>query len=133
MDKEKLKKDYENACNAYLKAFCEKHDYLYEGIEAWVGKDAGGIANCGDGYFDMATIRADIDMDAHEEELLKWYDYTMDAVDFHLPQPTFEHWLLGCPRTPKEWFDNMRAKRKELEDLMKQEGERLGNKTDDAR
>lgn len=129
MDKEKLKKDYENACNAYLKVFCEKHDYWYEGMEAWVGKDAGGVANCGDGYFDMATIRTDIDMDAPEEELLRWYDYTMEAADFHLPTPNFEHWLLGCPRTPKEWFDEMRAKRKELEDLMKEESERLGNKT----
>ena len=27
MDKEKLKKDYENACNAYLEAFCEKHEF----------------------------------------------------------------------------------------------------------
>lgn len=27
MDKEKLKNDYENACNAYLKAFCEKHEF----------------------------------------------------------------------------------------------------------
>ncbi len=121
----KLRKDYEDACNAYLKAFCEKHDYLYEGTEMWVGEDAGGVACCGDGYFDMATIRTDIDKDAPEEELLRWYDYTMDAADFHLTQPNFEHWLLGCPRTPKEWFDNMRAKRKEFEDLLKEERERV--------
>ena len=45
MDKEKLKEDYENACNAYLKAFCEKHDYWYAGIEAWVGKMFDVISN----------------------------------------------------------------------------------------
>lgn len=50
MDKEKLKNDYENACNAYLKAFCEKHDYIYEGLDMWVGNDVGTVACCGDGY-----------------------------------------------------------------------------------
>lgn len=126
MDKEKLKKDYTNACNAYLKAFCEKHDYWYEGTSMWVGSDPGTIALCGDQYFSMETIRTDIDKDAPEEELLKWYDYTIDAQEFKLTVPNFEHWLMGCPRTSKEWFEDMRAKRKEFEDLLKEENERLG-------
>lgn len=129
MDKEKLKKDYENACNAYLKAFCEKHEFygLDNPETFWIGDEPGGIANCGDLTFDMATIVTDIDKDAPEEELLKWYDYTIEASEFNLPVPNFEHWLIGCPRTPSKWFENMRAKRKEFEDLLKQENERLKN------
>lgn len=129
MDKEKLKKDYENACNAYLEAFCEKHDFY--GLDSpetyWIGDEPGGIANCGDLTFGMATIVTDIDKDAPEEELWKWYNYTLDANEFKLTVPNFEHWLMGCPRTPEKWFDDMRAKRKEFEDLLKQENERLRN------
>jgi hypothetical protein len=106
MDKEKLKNDYENACNAYLKAFCEKHEfYGLDNTETfWIGGQVGGIANCGDFTFDMATI---------------------EASEFNLPIPNFDHWLMGCPITPSKWFENMRAKRKEFEDLLKQENERL--------
>ena len=50
MYKEKLKKDYENACNAYLKAFCEKHEFygLDNPETYWIGDQVGEIANCGD-------------------------------------------------------------------------------------
>lgn len=130
MDKEKLKNDYENACNAYLKAFCEKHEFygLDNPETFWIGDQVGGIANCGDFTFDMATIVTDIDKDAPEEELLKWYDYTIEASEFNLPVPNLDHWLMGCPITPSKWFENMRAKRKEFEDLLKQENERLKNR-----
>lgn len=129
MNKVKLKKDYENACNAYLKAFCEKHEFygLDNPETFWIGDQVGGIANCGDFTFDMATIVTDIDKDAPEEELLKWYDYTIEASEFNLPVPNLDHWLMGCPITPSKWFENMRAKRKEFEDLLKQENERLKN------
>lgn len=129
MDREKLKKDYENACNAYLKAFCEKHEFygLDNPETFWIGDQVGGIANCGDFTFDMATIVTDIDKEAPEEELLKWYDYTIEAGEFNLPIPNFDHWLIGCPRTPSKWFEDMRANRKEFEDLLKQENERLKN------
>lgn len=127
VDKEKLKKDYENACNAYLEAFCEKHEFygLDNPETYWI--DTGGIANCGDLTFDMATIVTDIDKEAPEEELLKWYDYTIEASEFNLPIPNFDHWLIGCPRTPSKWFEDMRAKRKEIDDLLKEENERLKN------
>lgn len=43
MYKEKLKKDYENACNAYLKAFCEKHEFygLDNPETYWIGDQVG--------------------------------------------------------------------------------------------
>lgn len=62
----------------------------------------------------MATIVTDIDKEAPGEELLKWYDYTIEASEFNLPVPDFDHWLIGCPRTPGKWFEDMRAKRKEI-------------------
>lgn len=123
MDKQQLKKNYENACNAYLKAFCEKHDfYLSEAF--WVGDDVGGIADCSGYDFDMATIRTDIDEDAPEEELLKHYDYVLDAMEFKLPTPNFHAWIHGCPRTDSEWFDKMRKISEDLENAIKEENEK---------
>lgn len=128
MNKEKLKKDYENACNAYLKVFCEKHEFygLDNPETYWIGDQVGGIANCGDFTFDMATIVTDIDKEAPEEELLKWYDYNMDAADCGVPQPNFHAWIHGCPRSSKEFFERVRAMRKELENMGEEEKKRLG-------
>ena len=126
MNKEELKKRYTDACNAYLKAFCEKHEfYGLDSPETYWIDEPGGVANCGDLTFDMDTIITDIDKEAPEEELMKWYDYTLEASEFNLTIPNFKHWLMGCPRTPGRWLDEMRAKRKEFEDLLKQEKERL--------
>lgn len=113
MNKQQLKINYEKACNAYLQAFCEKHDFD-KSSAFWCGGDVGGIANVCDLTFDMAIIRTDIDEDAPEEELLKYYDYTIDAQEFNLPVPNFHAWILGCPRTDKAWFDNMLKKRDSL-------------------
>jgi hypothetical protein len=118
-----LQENYQNACNAYLKVFCVKHDYLYED-DMWVGNIPGTVAMCGDECYSMETIKTDIDKDAPKEELLKWYDYTIDANEFKLPVPNFMQWLMGCPTTPKKWFEEMRAKRKELENMIKEERER---------
>lgn len=127
-DKKKLKENYEKACNAYLEVFCCKHGFPYESGTEWVNKEVGGVACCGDYYFDMNTICTDIDSDAPEGEVLIWYDYTLDASEFNLPVPNYKHWLMGCPRTAKEWFDNMHTKREELDNLIKEESDRT--KTD---
>ena len=119
MNKEKLKKDYENACNAYLKAFCEKHEFygLDNPETFWIGDQVGGIANCGDFTFDMATIVTDIDKEAPEEELLKWYDYTVFTADLGITTPNFYSWLQGCPRLSQQQLDCLSSKKSELESL----------------
>lgn len=80
-----LRSNYESACNAYLKAFCQKHGFS----EAyWVADRVGEIADCNESYtFDMSTIRTDIDEDAPEEQLLEWYSYTAEADLFNLTTP----------------------------------------------
>lgn len=123
MDKQLLKQNYENACNAYLKAFCEKHDFYYE--EAyWCGDDVGGIADCNTYTFDMATIRTDIDEDAPKVELMKYYDYLVNASAFKMDLPNFHAWIHGCPRASKEWFSDMRKMREEFESCIKKENDK---------
>jgi hypothetical protein len=96
MNKEKLKQNYKAACNAYLKAFCDKHDYEYD-IEAWAGGDPGGIALIADYYVVMASITVDFDTVAPEEEFIRWYDYCLRAGTLNLTTPNFRSWLKGCP------------------------------------
>lgn len=119
MYKEKLKKDYENACNAYLKAFCEKHEFygLDNPETYWIGDQVGEIANCGDFTFDMATIVTDIDKDAPEEELLKWYDYMVFTADLGITTPNFYSWLLGCPRLSRQQLEDLSSKQSKIKSL----------------
>lgn len=66
------------------------------------------------------TIRTDIDMDAPEEEFLKWYDYITEVGFYNLPTMNYEHWLKGAPRIPQESIDNIKARKQELDDLTKE-------------
>lgn len=44
-DRELLRKNYEDACNAYLRAFCQKHGYDEDdAVNSWAAGDVGGIA-----------------------------------------------------------------------------------------
>lgn len=115
-----MKQNYEKDCNDYLRAFCEKHDFDFEDA-SWVGDDVGGIADCSSYTFSMATIRTDIDEDAPEEELLKHYDYCLNAMEFKLSVPNFHSWIHGCPRTSDEWFDKMRKMKEDFENAIKEE------------
>jgi hypothetical protein len=104
----KIRDGYESACNAYLKVFCDKHGFD-AGDVYWIGCDVGGIAQIGDYYVDMHTVRTDIDSGAPEEEFLEWYDYCLDAglLEIDYPTPNFHSWIKGCPHIPKERIDEI--------------------------
>lgn len=109
-----LRKNYEDACNAYADAFCEKHGYykLSEGNDTfWTGNDVGGILACGDEFVDMATIRTDIDENAPEEEFLKWNDYTIIHAEVFGYESAkclnFHSWLHGAPRIPYDTLNHL--------------------------
>lgn len=104
--KTKLKQDYENACNNYLKAFCEKHEFDYE-PDMWVANDVGTIICIGDYYVDMNTIRIDIDKDASVSEFVKWYDYYYRLGTLGVSCPSYDNWLRGCPIYSKEEIAEM--------------------------
>lgn len=98
--REELKLNYTAACNAYMAAFCEKHNFDYE-PDAWVGGATGGIAEINDLFVSMDDMRADIDRDAPEEEYAKYYDYCLRVGSIaggELKTPNYESWLRGCPR-----------------------------------
>lgn len=99
MDKETLKKQYVDACNAYLKAFCEKHDFDYkEARDSWVGGVVGDVCQCGDFYIQLSDIILDVDSDTDKEEFFRWYDYSLECDYLGISNPNFASWLKGCPR-----------------------------------
>lgn len=55
-----LKKDYEDAVSAYLKAFCEMYGLQYD-EDCWVGRELGGIAEVGDYFFGFDDMKRCVD------------------------------------------------------------------------
>lgn len=114
-----LKTRYEELCNEYLRLFCNKHEFDYEDAKQnWVGGDVGGIVECGDFFVGFDVILTDINLDVKEEEFEEWYYYTLDAHEFGLHAPNFEHWVRGCPRMPKEKIEKIRQAKTELQNLI---------------
>lgn len=115
-----LKKDYDAACEAYLKAFAEKHDYEYD-PDSWVGSDAGTIACVSELFVDMVTIRTDIDRDAPEDEFIQWYDYCLRLGMLNCKGiPNFDSWLRKCPIRSEDEILDMEKRREYIEGLKKE-------------
>jgi hypothetical protein len=126
MSKEQAREYFEKGCNEYLRLFCEKHDYDYEEAkESWVGNCVGDVTCVGDIFVGMQTIITDIEMDAPEEEFIKWYDYNLVAHEFGFNTPNFESWLRGCPRVSEETFKKLQGLKNDLDDAILEEQARL--------
>lgn len=126
MSKETAREYFVKGCNEYLRLFCEKHDYDYEEAkESWVANCVGDITCVGDIFVGMQTIIADIEMDAPEDEFIKWYDYNLVAHEFGFTTPNFESWLRGCPRVSEDTFKKLQGLKNDLDDAVLEEQARL--------
>ena len=122
MSKETAREYFVKGCNEYLRLFCEKHDFDYEEAkESWVANCVGDVTCVGDIFVGMQTIITDIEMDAPEEEFIKWYDYNLVAHEFGFTTPNFESWLRGCPRVSEETFKKLQGLKNDLDDAIKEE------------
>ncbi len=116
-EQHEVRSQYEDACNEYLRLFCEKHGFDFEvAKDSWVTNDVGGIVMCGDCFIDMATIRTDIDNDAPEDEFLKWYDYSVECGSLGISSCNFHSWLRKCPTHSKESIQRIRDLRAKVEE-----------------
>ena len=126
MSKEKAREYFVKGCNEYLRLFCEKHDFDYEEAkESWVANCVGDVTCVGDIFVGMQTIITDIEMDAPEEEFIKWYDYNLVAHEFGFNTPNFESWLKGCPRVSEETFKKLQGLKNDLDNAILEEQARL--------
>lgn len=122
MSKQLARAHFIKGCNEYLRLFCEKHDYDYEDAkDSWVANCVGDVTCVGDIYVGMQTIITDIEMDAPEEEFIKWYDYNLVANEFGFATPNFDSWLRGCPRVSDEAFKKLQGIKKDLDNAILEE------------
>lgn len=75
--------NYDIACDDIANLFCEKHDFqkidsTKYGDTFWVGDKRGTVLFCNDYYFDMETIVTDLKEHATDEQLLEWYDNSIE-------------------------------------------------------
>lgn len=109
--------EYYNACNKLLKIFCDKHEFDYKDAkESWVAEDIGGIACCGDYFFNMDVIVTELKEGPHEDELIKWYDYTMRCSYLGISSCNYSSWLDGCHTISEEEFTKMEEAKKRAVD-----------------
>jgi hypothetical protein len=82
----KLKNQYDNVCNEYVRRFCEKQKIDFDG---WIGDEAGGIASfiC-QYFFNMSDIILDITTNQPAGFILDWQS---DGVDYNLLKDKTEY------------------------------------------
>jgi hypothetical protein len=118
-EKLELKLAYEVACTRYLAAFMEKYDLSCD-PEPWVGNEVGTIAEVGDYFFDFQDIKRCIDEDVEWQDLIEWYDYNIEVGTLGLTTINLKSWLKGAPRVDQMRIEEIKAKRKELEELIEE-------------
>lgn len=115
--KELLKKNYENACEAYvgemLAAFeVDRKDCF------WVADEVGGAFAVGDMLFlDMQEIVYIVENDISYDDCVDWQDYNLWANEFNFNMLNIKAWYKGAPRVPQETFDRLRKMKKDIENL----------------
>lgn len=132
-NKELVKRKYEDACNAYLKLFCEKHGFDYDGaVNSWVAGDAGGVCALGDYFVYFEDMKTDLDNDAPKDEYWLYYDYALEAHELGFNCPNYKNWLRGCPRLSEEQRKSLREAKnrvyeaqKDFERILKEENDKL--------
>ena len=132
-NKELVKRRYEDACNDYLRLFCEKHRFDYdETVNSWVAGEAGGVCALGDYFVSFEDMKTDIDNDAPKDEYWLYYDYSLEAHELGFICPNYVNWLLGCPRLSEEQIESIRKAKiradyakDELERMIKEENSKL--------
>lgn len=69
--------DYEDACNNYIKAFCEKHEIDFD---FWVSDIPGTVAFFGDYSFSFTDIVWDINSNQPKENIFEWFEFYLENV-----------------------------------------------------
>lgn len=120
-----LRLAYEAAVENYLSAFMKQYDLTCD-PEPWVGNEIGTIAEVGDYFFGFDDIRRCVDENVKWQDLIEWYDYNCEGGMLGLNQINLKSWLMGAPRASKEDIAEIKARRQEFEELIKQQNEKNG-------
>ena len=114
-----LRLAYEAAVTNYLSAFMKQYDLSCD-PEPWVGNEVGTIAEVGDYFFGFDDIKRCVDEDVKWQDLIEWYDYNTEVSILGLTTINLKSWLMGAPRVNQMRIEEIKAKRKELEELIEE-------------
>ena len=118
---EQLRTAYEKACNDYLGELLKMWELDgYYGY--WIGDEVGGVYDY-DGCFtiNMDDIIYCVENGVTERQYYEWQDYICDASEFGFDTPNLKSWMHGCPRTPQETFEKLRALKRDLAEAVEEE------------
>lgn len=132
-NKELVNRKYEEACNAYLKLFCEKQGFDYEeAVKSWVADEVGGVCWLSDFAISFEDMKTDIDMDAPKEEYWSYHEYAVEAYGLGFNCPNYKNWIRGCPRLSEEQRKSLREAKsrvyeaqKDFERILKAENDKI--------
>lgn len=128
MKKEDLKKKYEDACNEYLKLFCDKHEYEYRSLDTyWIGDNIGEICAIGDLFADMRDIKYDIDNDVDEKMFEEWYFYRLNLTEMGLNDVNYRTYCMGGRPYSEEQLNRLT----ELYNTIQEEKDKFNNLKDE--
>ena len=120
-----LRLAYEAAVTNYLAAFMEQYDLSCD-PEPWAANEIGTIAEVGDYFFGFDDIKRCVDEDVKWEDLIEWYDYNTEVSILGLTTINLKSWLMGAPRVNQMRIEEIKAKRKELDELIEEINENGG-------
>ena len=121
----KLKIDYEKACNAYLQALLKAWEFdSYYGY--WISDEVGGIYEYeAELNINMGDIIYCVENDVTEAQYMEWSEYCIEAHEYGFYTPSLKAWLHGCPRTSEDTFKHLRDLKELLNKAVQEEKERL--------
>ena len=98
---------YEEGCNKLMERCANKL-----GVDMsdcfWVADNIGDICAIGDFYFSTDSMKIFLEANLTIDEMLEWYDYTIESEELHLNTPNLRSWVKGCPRASKEQLELLR-------------------------
>ena len=107
MNKELLKKNFENACNAYTMELCLQWDIDNRNCW-WVADEVGGVWEYdGDVHLNMDEIIYIVENDITIGEVYEWQDYCTKAHEYGFNLLNLNAWHKGAPRIPQETFNKL--------------------------
>ena len=123
--KRQLKEQWKKACNGYLCELLRMWE-LDAHYGYWDFDQPGTIYHYGETHdLSMEDIIYIVENDIEENEVLAWEDYLLDALEFKFNTPNLRAWHKGCPRTPPETFERLRALKADLSKAVEEEKQRI--------
>lgn len=118
---EKLRKDYERACLAYVDKLKDMWELDSNYIE-WIRDEIGGVLDYGCGVFtaNMDEIIYCVENNITMDDYIRWQEYCSDCIELGFDAINLHSWNKGCPRIPQETFDKIRQMRKDIDDIINQ-------------